>query len=168
MSCCTLPFLFLQSTSASLLLSLCIFARLSSLPPSHHYSPFLPWLPPSAAKLGAPFRHWALVISREMDRAVVLAAGISAPSSALTCPDLNSPLERAGRTVRDSSTKQKWDCGYRGNLNYLLHGQAALFVYRRPLSINRVSIVNVLLVTVVKMVTTCYMWRLQRTIHLSY
>lgn len=82
------------------------FACLSSLPPH------CIWLPPLAAELGAPVRHSLLLISREMDRAdlpVVLAAWISAPSSVLTCPDLNSPFESEGRTVRDSRTKQKWD-----------------------------------------------------------
>lgn len=58
-----------------------------------------------------------------MDRAalpVFLAAGVSATGGMLTCPDLISALERAGRPVWENGTKQKWDCDYQAEFEVLI------------------------------------------------
>lgn len=81
---------------------------------------------PLAAELGASFRRSLPLISREMDRAalpVVLAAGISAPSGMLTCPDLNSPLEAALYGM--GAPNKSWIVITGGKVQILLHGQAA-------------------------------------------
>lgn len=38
----------------------------------------------------------------------------------LTCPDLNSALEQAGRTVWENGAKQKWDCDYQAKFEVFI------------------------------------------------
>lgn len=121
---------------------------------------------PISSKAGSAAQAFPSLAERS-DRAfcaalpVALAAGIAAPSSALTYPDLNSPLGRAG-------SKQTCDCDHHGE--NLLHGKV---VFVLPLEHKPGSFVTFVLgrsgkgiavsaVSSVELLTSHHLLRLQR------